>query len=297
MTVADSGRMEMTPDKRYLIFTLYNGINYYEPNSDRSDATRRPMQRTKFDEEMRRIDLNELNMIRSKEDLFKDNYQMLDIEQLSLQEDTLMMEFRTRQAEIRDYVYRNFYYFSITDTNLYDPKKNPRRLEDNLISNFPEKDQKEIVDIALNNARGVAQQMEFIGKELSVKSEVIAKFGIEWQRKFTLSIACLILFFIGAPLGAIIRKGGLGLPVVFSTLFFIIFHVISMTGEKFAREGLLTPFSGMWLSSLIFLPIGILLTYSATTDSRILNVDWWFILRDRLMTFLRKKVFAKKSKP
>ena len=145
----------------------------------------------------------------------------------------------------------------------------------------------------MNNARGVSQQVEYIGKELTAKSEIIAKFGIEWQRKFTLSIACLVLFFIGAPLGAIIRKGGLGLPVVFSTLFFIIFHVISMTGEKFAREGLLTPFSGMWLSSLIFMPIGILLTYSATTDSRILNVDWWFILRDKFFILLKKKFSSK----
>jgi lipopolysaccharide export system permease protein len=296
MTVSESGKMEMTNDKRYLIFTLYNGINYYEPITDHSDGATRPLQRTKFDEEMRRIDLTELNMIRSKEDLFKDNYQMLDLNQLSLQKDTLVMEYKTRQKEVHNYLVRNFYYFNVMDTAKYDHKKNPRRLEDDFISNFPKKNQKDIVEIAINNARGVSQQVEYIGKELAVKSEVIAKFGIEWQRKFTLSIACLILFFIGAPLGAIIRKGGLGLPVVFSTLFFIIFHVISMTGEKFAREGLLTPFAGMWLSSLIFLPIGILLTYSATTDSRILNVDWWFVIRDRMWTLFKKKFLSKKSK-
>jgi lipopolysaccharide export system permease protein len=295
MTVAESGKMETTPDKRFLIFTLFNGINYYEPNSDQGFTKTRPMQRTKFDEETRRIDLTELNMIRSKEDLFKDNYQMLDLHQLSLQKDTLIMELKTRQKEIADYLGRNFYYYSVMDSAKYDPKKNPRRLEDDFISNFEMKDQKEIVSIALNNARGVSQQVEYMSKELDVKNQIIAKFGIEWQRKFTLSFACLILFFIGAPLGAIIRKGGLGLPVVFSTLFFIVFHVISITGEKSAREGLLTPFEGMWLSCLIFLPIGILLTYSATTDSRILNVDWWFIMRDRLWTLFKKKFRSKKT--
>jgi len=295
MTVADSGRMEMTKDKRFLIFTLYKGINYYEPNTKQSDNITRPLQRTKFDEEKRRIDLTELNMIRSKEDLFKDNYQMLNLNQLSLQKDTLIMEFRKRQKETHDYLLRNFYYYTVMDTVRYDPKKNTQKLGKDFISNFPQKDKKEIVQLALNNARGVSQQVEYIGKELTAKSEIIAKFGIEWQRKFTLSIACLVLFFIGAPLGAIIRKGGLGLPVVFSTLFFIIFHVISMTGEKFAREGLLTPFSGMWLSSLIFMPIGILLTYSATTDSRILNVDWWFILRDKFFILLKKKFSSKKK--
>jgi lipopolysaccharide export system permease protein len=300
MTVAESGKMETTPEKgikqRFLIFTLYNGINYYEPSSDHSYTVTRPMQRTKFEEEIRRIDLSELNMERSKADLFKDNYQMLDLNQLSLQKDTLVMELKTRQKEIHDYLVRNFYYYSIMDTIKYDPHKFPRPLEDDFISNFQKKDQKEIVDIALNNARGVSQQVEYISKELAVKGEVIAKFGIEWQRKFTLSIACLILFFIGAPLGAIIRKGGLGMPVVFSTLFFIIFHILSMTGEKFAREGIISPFQGMWFSSMIYLPIGILLTYSATTDSRILNIDWWFILRDRLWTFLKMKYLSRKSK-
>jgi lipopolysaccharide export system permease protein len=296
MTVAESGKMETTPDKLFLIFTLYNGINYNEPNSDNNNAVTQPLQRTKFDEEMRRIDLSELKMTSSKEDLFKDNYQMLNLDQLTHKKDTLLMELTTRKKEVHDYLVRNFYYYSIIDTAKYDPKKNPDHLKNDFVSNFPKNDQKEIVDIAINNARGVSQQVEYIGKELAAKNEVIAKFGIEWQRKFTLSIACLILFFIGAPLGAIIRKGGLGLPVVFSTLFFIIFHVISMTGEKFARECIISPFQGMWLSSLIFLPIGILLTYSATTDSRILNIDWWFVLRERSWTFLKRKFLSKKSK-
>jgi lipopolysaccharide export system permease protein len=298
ITVAESGRMETTSEKEikqpFLIFTLHNGINYYEPNSDHTYTVTRPLQRTKFDEEIRRIDLSELNMIQSKEDLFKDNYQMQDLNQLSLQKDTLLMELKTRQTEIHDYLVRNFYYYNIMDTIRYDPTKFPRPLENDFISNFQNKDQKAIVDIAINNARGVSQQVEYMSKEMAAKAEVIAKFGIEWQRKFTLSIACLILFFIGAPLGAIIRKGGLGLPVVFSTLFFIIFHVISMTGEKFAREGILSPFEGMWLSSMIFLPIGIILTYSATTDSRILNIDWWFLLRDKSWIFLKKKFLSRK---
>ncbi len=294
MTVAERGKMETTPDNRFLIFTLYNGLNYYEPNSDRN-AMNRPLQRTHFDEEMRRIDLTELNMIRSKEDLFKDNYQMLNLHQLSLQKDTLQMEFDKRRKEIHDYLIRNFYYYGFVDTNLWDPAKNPQPLADDFISNFPKNEQKEMVAMALNTSRAITQQIEYMGKEMSVKSEVIAKFGIEWQRKFTLSIACLILFFIGAPLGAIIRKGGLGLPVVFSTLFFIVFHVISMTGEKFAREDILSPFQGMWLSSLVYLPIGILLTYSATTDSRVLNIDWWFILRDKLWSKLKLKFLSKKK--
>jgi lipopolysaccharide export system permease protein len=104
-----------------------------------------------------------------------------------------------------------------------------------------------------------------------MRKKTIARHEIEWHRKFTLSFACFILFFIGAPLGAIIKKGGLGMPVVVSVLFFIIFHIISITGEKFAREGVLPAYKGMWLASLILLPLGAILTYKATSDSALFD--------------------------
>ncbi len=117
--------------------------------------------------------------------------------------------------------------------------------------------------------------------DIEGKERTLAKHRIEWHRKFTLSFACLILFFIGAPLGAIIRKGGLGLPVVVSILLFVIYHVISISAEKFAREGVIPPFEGMWMSSFILLPVGILLTYKATTDSSIFD-------RDAYLRFFKK---------
>ena len=107
--------------------------------------------------------------------------------------------------------------------------------------------------------------------EADVKNRQLRRYTIEWHRKFTLSFACLILFFIGAPLGAIIRKGGIGLPVVISIFLFLVYHVISITGEKFAREGVLQPWQGMWLSSAILLPIGIFLSYKAITDSSLFD--------------------------
>lgn len=110
-------------------------------------------------------------------------------------------------------------------------------------------------------------------RDVDMKSRTLARHNIEWQRKFTLSFACLILFFIGAPLGAIIRKGGLGMPMVVSILFFVVYHIISITGEKFAREEVLKPFEGMWLSSLILLPIGLFLIFKATTDSALFDKD------------------------
>jgi len=96
---------------------------------------------------------------------------------------------------------------------------------------------------------------------------------IEWHRKFTLSFACIILFFIGAPLGAIIRRGGLGLPVVISVLFFLVYHITSISFEKMAKQGQIDPEIGMWVASAVLLPIGLFLTYKASTDSRLLDMD------------------------
>ena len=108
---------------------------------------------------------------------------------------------------------------------------------------------------------------------------------IEWHRKISLSLACLVLFLIGAPLGSIIRKGGLGSPLVFSIIFFMVFYFLSTTGEKFAKEGSTTPFIGMWLSTFVLVPIGIFLITKALNDSQIFNKEsyfrWWKSIRSR----------------
>jgi lipopolysaccharide export system permease protein len=120
---------------------------------------------------------------------------------------------------------------------------------------------------------------------------LLRKHQVEWHRKFTLSIACLVLFFIGAPLGAIIRKGGLGLPLIISVVFFVIYHVISMTGEKSVKAGQMDPIIGMWLSSVILLPLGVFLTYKATTDSPLFDTESWQRIIGRF--FIRKKDIQK----
>jgi lipopolysaccharide export system permease protein len=115
------------------------------------------------------------------------------------------------------------------------------------------------------------------------------RYLLEFHKKFTLSFACLVLFFIGAPLGAIIRKGGLGMPMVVSVLFFLIFHVISIVGEKSAKEGVLEPWQGAWLATLVLLPVGVFLTYKATRDSNLFNSDFYFIFYKKIQALFSKK--------
>jgi lipopolysaccharide export system permease protein len=112
----------------------------------------------------------------------------------------------------------------------------------------------------------------------------VTRHWIEWNRKFTLSVACLVLFMIGAPLGSIIRKGGLGTPLVFAIVFFVLFHLLNTFGQKFAEENVLSPFTGMWLSTMVLVPIGLFLTVKAMNDSQLFNKEYYH----RLMRKLRK---------
>ena len=146
------------------------------------------------------------------------------------------------------------------------------------------------MDISRNKAKmmydEVNNQMTFIGAE----KYTVIRHGIEWHRKFTLSFACLIFFFIGAPLGAIIRKGGLGVPVVISVILFIIYYIIDNSGFKLAREGVWGVAEGIWLSSFCLLPLGLLFTYKAATDAPRFNSEAYTIFFDKI-----KRIFGKKK--
>ena len=117
---------------------------------------------------------------------------------------------------------------------------------------------------------------------------------MEYQRKFTLSAACLLLFSIGAPLGAIIRKGGLGLPVVMAIIFFLIFHIISTVAEKSAKEGNIDTILGMWTSIIVLAPLGIFLTYKAATDSALFDLDFYKI-QIKNFVLKTKRFFSRKN--
>lgn len=121
------------------------------------------------------------------------------------------------------------------------------------------------------------------------QQENVIKNQLEWHRKFSLSFACFIFFFIGAPLGAIIRKGGLGMPVVISIFLFIIYYIISMMGERSAREAVITPAMGMWISAFILLPLGVVLTYKSVTDSEMMNTEAYTKFFKKIVSHFKKK--------
>ncbi|MFZ4739630.1 MAG: LptF/LptG family permease [Bacteroidales bacterium] len=276
LTIAKSGKMELTNDNHFLFFTLYEGNNYNEDLSTYDNLQKRPMIRSSFKEEFRRLDLSDFAYSKTNENLFKNHFQMLNLKQLTETEDTLEIGLKNKKTEFFNNSMNRMQFLTTQfDTTNTQSKDTIIQYKKDILSNFETSKRNIILQTALQSARNAKNDIDYSSIDFKDNEEYIRRFDIEWQRKFTLSIACLILFFIGAPLGAIIRKGGFGLPVVMSVFFFVIFHIISMIGEKSAREGVLNTFSGMWLSSLIFLPIGILLTIKATTDSPLFDTDVW----------------------
>jgi lipopolysaccharide export system permease protein len=296
VTVADSATMEVTTDGKYMILNMYQGTSYneVEEKKKRRNDKEHPHRVDKFEEQRILIDMSGLGFERTDEKLFKNHYQMLNLDQLKTAVDSLDEKFHNRETIFVSNLKKSNYFKRLkvgaTDSIWY--AKNTIDAEsldiDSLFNSFPAFKKKSVFEHARNYARSTQSYINTTSSELNHKMKYIKRHEIEWHRKFTLSFACLLLFFIGAPLGAIIRKGGLGMPVVVSVLFFVIYYVITISGEKSAKIGEWPSWLGMWISAIVLLPIGLFLTYKAATDSVILNVETYFTpLKKMFMRFVK----------
>ncbi len=303
--VADSGYMKMTGDERNLIINLWNGYSYTEQEEDRRKIPKTyPHRMDKFKEQRIIIELTGFGLQRTDENLFKNDYQMMSLKQLSKIEDSLKWDLKLRETQFIKtlLVYNLFKVRNVKKPHLIrgEVSISPGTSRSTVIDidsiyqylSLPEK--KDIIHRVMTNVRSAKSYVESSCENLKYKRKILRRHEIEWHRKFTLSVACLIFLFIGAPLGAIIRKGGLGMPTVVSVLLFIFYYVISLTGEKVVRESVLESYQGMWLSSFILLIIGIFLTYKATTDSVIFNIDIYLRLFSKLLGFEKTTMLEKK---
>jgi lipopolysaccharide export system permease protein len=273
LTTAEWGTMAVTPNKRHLVLTLYNGTNYLEDSKEFTDPGR-PFQRTKFDQQIRKFDLSVFDLTRTDQDLFKSNFRMLNLKQLIFYEDSLSAELNHKKEQYTGtYMTRFNYLLRIDSTALASIPPGQFVYWDHKELKVNPAASAGLIENAMSVVRVNKDNSMFSHEEFRQRKRSLARYQIEFHRKFTLSFACIVLFMIGAPLGAIIRKGGFGLPVVVSVLLFVVFHVVSITGEKFVREGVLEAHQGMWLASLLLFPVGLLLIYKATTDSALLDID------------------------
>ncbi|HCX98679.1 MAG TPA: YjgP/YjgQ family permease [Bacteroidales bacterium] len=302
VTVADSGYMHVTADEKYMVVTLYNGYSYEEMLESaavrRSGNRKFPSRLNKFDEQIILIELEGFGLERSNEDLFKSSFHALNLQQLSKTQDSLAREIDKRLTAAKQLLISNTIFknpFSLTRDSMAVVTYTLNA--DSIIATFSLDQQHGIVERALSNARSAKNSVGSTANELERQAKYMVRHTIEWHRKLSLPFACFVFFFIGAPLGAIIRKGGLGMPVVVSVLFFVVYYIISITGEKFARELLWDPSIGMWVSSFILLPLGVFLSYKATTDSVIMNSDFYVQAAKNIAAFYNKvKSFLKRKK-
>lgn len=268
--VADSGVMSLSPNQRSIIFTLYNGNNYTEDNSDKQNYKyNRPFERMSFREEQIKFSLASFDLTRSNEDMFKSYQAMMNIHQLSTALDSLQRQYGAKQEDFCNGFERRLanYENGKLRTENGEPSVFSSQfsaLEWPLMEHLDPKVRSKVLEMATGSSRNAKDNVAFHKQDFDAQRLNINRHKKEWHKKFTLSFACIIFFLIGAPLGAIIRKGGLGLPVVVSVLFFVIYYIISTVAERTAEYGDLNMFLGVWLSSLIILPIGLFLTFKAT---------------------------------
>ena len=252
IVVALEGTMQTTPDERYMLFTLYDGCSYSETANDAGSESK-PFTRIYFDTNKMTFDLSDFAFDKSDESIFQGGYQMMNTSQLDSNVARLKMQrSESIQKQIENIALR-------IDKNTVDSARLDIQA---LCDSLEYHQQRRVYNEALSRAERCLSDVKIHDQVITSQSEYINRHYIEWHRKFTLSVACIVLFFVGAPFGSIVRKGGLGVPLVASVLFFVLYYVIGMIAEKAVREGAIGTV-GMWISTFVMLPIGIYLTYKA----------------------------------
>ncbi len=285
--VAKNGVMSITDDRRYLQMKLKDGWRYQERGDRYSNSE---FIRLGFKEYIKQFDLSSLQFRKTSDSMYQSNQQMRNMKQLDQAIDSLKREVVKVKLETKKQALPFFQFASYIDSGWKKPDSLKLRPAKSFNEILPDSLRNFIEEKARSQILSANSRNEVLLTDYDFKQKALRLHQIEWQRKIALSAACLVLFLIGAPLGSIIRKGGLGTPLIFAIIFFMVFYFLSNTGQKFAKEGKMSPFTGMWLSTFILVPIGIFLTYKALRDSQLFNKEFYFRLRGNLRKTFKKVV-------
>ncbi|HLK27600.1 MAG TPA: LptF/LptG family permease, partial [Puia sp.] len=251
-------------------------------------STNTEFTRIGFKEYKKMLDLSSFIIKPSDENQFKGNYQMLNMKQLGKNIDSLKRSdtayLSKNERSLKPFI--NFEKY--TDSN-WSNIKTPEIIKASSIRDLmPDSVRKSVIEhaISVSNSTRTLQEPNSISYENEQKD--LRLHLIAWHDKITMSIICLVLFLIGAPLGSIIRKGGIGLPLIFAVIFFVVFFLLNGYGEKFAKQEVLKPFAGKWLATIALLPVGIFLTYKALNDSQLFNKEFYFRMLRRFRSAQEK---------
>lgn len=270
--IARDGTMNTTKDKQFLVLKLNDGIRYEESSGQNGGYNpRQQLTRMRFGQTEQKFDISSFKMNRTDENSFRSNNQMLNLKGLTHKRDSLTKELdsvnRYAKITIGSYYKQNNYTKGYTKIKIA-----PVTIKGVLLKTIPADKRIATLQAGLDQAKSIQQAIDgrVIDHDDRVKN--LIRIRIEYQRKFTLAVSCVLLFFIGAPLGAIIRKGGLGLPVVMAIIFFLFYHIITTVSEKSANQGNINPIIGIWMAVIVLSPVGAFLTYKATVDSALFDI-------------------------
>ncbi len=284
---AKSGLMYTSQNNRYLYLELFNGYSYEEVDPrDPKKRVNLPFARSSFKKQKIRFDMASFQLERSDEERYSSAAQFMNLSQLNKTSDSLKNSIKTRLETYQSKLH-SYYKFNAVDSLSKDTivsfKKN--------LTNLSPYKKNRLHKAAANMVRSSKSYVYNTQRELKFKKKKLKKAHIEWHRKFSLAFACIILFLIGAPLGAIIRKGGMGMPVLVSIIFFLIYHISSITGEKSALQDVLTIKQVMWLSSLILTPLGLFFSYKAANDANLINTSKLSVLLIKIKQLWKQKKY------
>jgi lipopolysaccharide export system permease protein len=306
VTIADSGYIKISSDESALIMILYNGHSFTELEEKNviPDERKYPSRKDYFSEQTMVLPLTGFDLERTSHEMFRNTSWSMNMEMLSHFVDSLTINYKVRQAsQFREFLTQKVYveqpqmqHYAIIQDSV---KQTPPTIKFNARASFDTLSLSEKRNALAKSVEVMEDANNFLlGKTETMKSYIraIGKYEKDWHKKLTIPFACLVFFLIGAPLGAIIRKGGLGTPAVISIFFFVIWYVLSLSGEKLVEEGVVNSIAGMWASSFILLPVGLFLTYKASNDSVILNIDTYLSFFRKIKDYIYKITFQGKSR-
>ena len=272
LITAESGVMRITKDKRFLEFVLYNGCRYQEKGL--KGTTQTDYIRMGFKQYSKLLDMSSLQMGNSSEEILEKNPKMLSVRQIDFTLDSLSKDkdslFKKFNLDIKTAFVISKNKDSILIKNTAFKKIIP------FYKSIPDSLKLQVYQSVITKTNIALESINSISSEYKTKTESLRIHEIEWHKRFTYSIACLVLFLIGAPLGSIIRKGGLGTPLVFAIIFFSIFYLLNTFGEKLAKEQVMNSFAGIWLSIFVLVPVAFFLIYKARKDSQLFNNEFYY---------------------
>ncbi|PTX42461.1 lipopolysaccharide export system permease protein [Christiangramia gaetbulicola] len=290
---AKEGELVGSTDSDVLSLILKEG-NYYdevEP-SDYKKRKRKPFTKSYFDRYVINIDLSDFNNVDLEDETYNSAHGMLKISELDESIDSFSVAYNKKMAEFRNSMYTRSGFKNLHLN--YKRKDTVFNQEEGLLSYYDTYDGAQIANLALGSVNSSLAHLGMKEQEFKVSIKQINKFEIALHEKYALAIACIVLFFVGAPLGAIIRKGGMGLPIVVAILLFLTYHFIGIFAKNSAENGTIPPFIATWLSTWIMLPLGVYLTYRATTDQGLFVFDNFIAPIKKL--FKKAGLFKDKSK-